>query len=146
MRRPRTILLCFSLTCSALAAMSTRAEAQVVRFQQPIGETFSANTTVVIPDRGQSDLGSVSGGRTFSRRYGYPPGNYSRYSDSFRSSLSTSVYIHDFEAMDRAILNRPEDAPLLPYEESYRETSRRLRQAGTVARNPASRRLPARNR
>jgi len=129
-----------------LSCSCSHANAQFVQFQQPIGETFQANTTVVIPDRGQAHLGSISGGRTTIRSQGFPPRTYSRYTDRFHSSLSASVYIHDFEEMDRAILNRPEDAPLLPYEESYRETSRRLRPAGIAARNPADRRRPVNSR
>lgn len=102
LRQPaRCILWC---TLATLAGFST-VQAQVVRIQQPIVQQFSMGTTVTVPDRGTALLGGISSGRISSRQYG-PFRHGSIYGQEFQSSTSSvSVHIHDFEAMDRYLLN-----------------------------------------
>ncbi|MCH9654799.1 MAG: hypothetical protein K0U86_06165 [Planctomycetes bacterium] len=79
--------------------------AQEIRIQQPIVQQFSARTTVSVPDRGSAVLGSIHSGATWNRQSG-PFRRGSSYGQSFQSSTtSVSAYIHDFEAMDRMLLN-----------------------------------------
>ncbi|WP_298866043.1 hypothetical protein [uncultured Gimesia sp.] len=79
--------------------------AQEIRIQQPIVQQFSARTTVSVPDRGSAVLGSFHSGVIRSRQSG-PLRRGSSYGQAFQSSTSSvSVYIHDFEAMDRMLLN-----------------------------------------
>lgn len=83
--------------------------AQVLRVQQPVVQKFSTGTTVSVPDRGSALLGGVNSGASWSRQVG-PFRRGSLYGHSFQSSTSSvGVYIHDFEAMDRMLLN---SAPL----------------------------------
>lgn len=97
---------CCTLWCTIASLTSLAAtQAQVVRIQQPIVQQFSAGTTVTVPDRGTALLGGISSGRIGSRQYG-PFRHGSIYGQEFQSSTSSvSVYIHDFEAMDRYLLN-----------------------------------------
>ncbi|QDV18971.1 hypothetical protein Pan153_36320 [Gimesia panareensis] len=98
-------LICLILCCGIVSLMSTSAQAQVVRIQQPIVQQFSAGTTVTVPDRGTALLGGISSGRMHSRQFG-PFRRGSIYGQEFQSSTSSvSVYIHDFDAMDRYLLN-----------------------------------------
>ena len=83
--------------------------AQEIKVQQPIVQQFSARTTVSVPDRGSAVLGAYNSGAIRSRRVG-PFRRGSSYGQAFQSSTSSvGVYIHDFEAMDRMLLN---SAPL----------------------------------
>lgn len=98
-------LTCLLMCCGMLALMSLPAHAQVLRIQQPIVQQFSVGTTVTVPDRGTALLGGVSSGRIHSRQVG-PFRRGSIYGQEFQSTTSSvSVYIHDFEAMDRYLLN-----------------------------------------
>lgn len=73
--------------------------------QQPVVGVTSLNTTVLVPDRGTMYLGGVSSGQFGRNQYGpLRSGTSSGYSLQ-STSVSTSVYIHDLQAMDEAILN-----------------------------------------
>jgi hypothetical protein len=81
--------------------------AQRITIQQPVIENFSVATTVSVPDRGSALLGSVSSaasGRTVAGPF--RSGSSFGLSRQF-SSASVHVYIHDFEAMDAALLAVP---------------------------------------
>ncbi|MGC1274433.1 MAG: hypothetical protein WBC44_12055 [Planctomycetaceae bacterium] len=73
--------------------------------QQPVVDTFSVGTSVSVPDRGEVFLGG--GGRASERSSvrGFPDrrGAYARSASA--ASMSARVFIHDFEAMDAAVLN-----------------------------------------
>jgi hypothetical protein len=83
--------------------------------QQPVVGVTSVNTTVSVPDRGTMFLGGVSSAESGRTQYGPlrtgPSTGLTRQS----SSMSVSVYIHDLQAMDEAILN---SAP--SFQESHR--------------------------
>ncbi|HET6425373.1 MAG TPA: hypothetical protein VFG20_16920 [Planctomycetaceae bacterium] len=95
----RDFAVALALGCGA----SVTAEAQVA-VQQPVVGGFGVSTTVSVPDRGSVRLGGVgtaASGRTSSGIF--RPGTSSGLERS-ASSLSTSVYIHDLQAMDEALL------------------------------------------
>ncbi|QDV51593.1 hypothetical protein Enr17x_36490 [Gimesia fumaroli] len=95
----------FSMLLIGVAAQCQQAQAQVLRIQQPIVQQFSADTTLSVPDRGSALIGGFSSGAIRSRQTG-PFRRGSNYGHAFQSSTSSvSVYIHDFEAMDRMLLN-----------------------------------------
>ena len=91
-------LVMISCLCSA--------SAQDQAVQQPVVRQLRVGTSVSVPDRGRAYLGGVSSAATSTKRFG---GSLRSGTNSGRelanSSMSVSVYIHDFEAMDQALLN-----------------------------------------
>ena len=103
-------LLCQCMTSglvvSATLCCSRLVSAQAVGVQQPVVQRFGASTTVSVPDRGSTHLGSLgvaSSGRVSSGRF--RPGTSTGLERS-ASSLSVSVYIHDLLEMDEALLSQ----------------------------------------
>ena len=92
------------LIAALVIASLRQADAQSIVIQQPVVEQFGVSTVVSVPDRGSALLGSVSSSATFGRRSGpFTPGsNVSRRQR--HSGASVHVWIHDFEAMDAALL------------------------------------------
>lgn len=77
--------------------------------QQPVIRQFGVGTAVSVPDRGRAYLGGVSRGATSTKRFGGPFRSGTSSGREFsNSSQSVSVYIHDFEAMDAALLHAAE--------------------------------------
>lgn len=96
-----TPIVVVSLTI--LASDTTRAQAITV--QQPVVQQFGVRTVVSVPDRGAALLGSV-GSAAESRRWNGPlPFGSSIGRQIAHSSLSVHVTIHDFAAMDAALLS-----------------------------------------
>lgn len=80
--------------------------------QQPVVRQFGVGSSVSVPDRGRALLGGVSRGATSTKRFGGPFRSGTNTGREFsNSSVSVSVYIHDFEAMDAALLNAAEASP-----------------------------------
>jgi hypothetical protein len=78
--------------------------------QLPTFSHFSTNTTVSVPDRGSVFLGGVHRAATGRNEFGVPLlpfGNRSFGTERSTSGTRVSVYIHDFEAMDRYLLSQP---------------------------------------
>ncbi|MCA9021248.1 MAG: hypothetical protein KDA74_13955, partial [Planctomycetaceae bacterium] len=99
----------FGMLLLGITVPIPQTHAQALRIQQPIVQQFSAGTTLTVPDRGTALLGGFHSGAIRSRQTG-PFRQGSHYGHAFQSSTSSvSVYIHDFEAMDRMLLN---SAPL----------------------------------
>ncbi len=100
---------CICILFMTACVQNQHVHAQAIRLQQPIVQQFSAGTTVSVPDRGSVILGGFHSGATRSKQVGpFRRGN--SYGQAFQSSTSSvGVYIHDFEAMDRLLLN---SAPL----------------------------------
>ncbi len=97
-------MLRFNLVVILTLAVVSVTHAQNVQVQQPVVQQFSIDTTVVVPDRGSAFLGGVSKAATSVPTYGPMP-----YGTAFGSAVSssyaeTSVYIHDFELIDRLVL------------------------------------------
>jgi hypothetical protein len=75
--------------------------------QQPVVEQFSTDTVVSVPDRGRMFLGGVGSAGATRREYGPLPWGTASGRFTSSSSLDVGVYIHDFEAMDAALLSQP---------------------------------------
>lgn len=132
----RTILrFSIAFTC---AALMTRAASAQVTVQQPVVDRFSVGTTVSVPDRGRAYLGGVKSAGDSRAQYGFGPLRGSNVGQ-FRSasSSSVSVYIHDFDEMDRQLLSqgRSGGAPL-PAVNGYRDLMARNQRRGTSVGAP----------
>ncbi|MFH1303992.1 MAG: hypothetical protein ABIK07_23295 [Planctomycetota bacterium] len=98
-------LVGISVLFFAASIQNQQSHAQAIRIQQPVVQQFSTGTTVSVPDRGSALLGGFHSGAVQSRQVG-PFRQGSSYGQAFQSANSSvSVYIHDFEAMDRMLLN-----------------------------------------
>jgi len=89
--------------------------AQQITLQQPVVEQFGVMTTVSVPDRGRASLGGIKRGASSRIRQGPLPWGTSTGWEYSGSDLSVSVWIHDFEELDRQALEwaegrRPVDA------------------------------------
>lgn len=81
------------------------AQAQAV--QLPTYSHFGTSTTVKVPDRGSMSMGGIkssSSGESSKGVPGLPFKNRSFGSSSGASNVSTSVYVHDFDAMEEELL------------------------------------------
>lgn len=87
-------LICCDLTC-----------AQQVTIQQPVVSQFRVDTVVSVPDGGRVLLGAVGGARDAHSQFGFTPLGSSLGIERFHQSTEVSVFIHDFDEMDRAILS-----------------------------------------
>ena len=88
-----------------LCGFST-AYGQNVTVQQPVFRNFSVNTTVSVPDRGSSHIGSISRAISGHKNVGfYRPGS-AFGSIREHAGARSHVYIHDFAAMDEYLLNQ----------------------------------------
>lgn len=74
--------------------------------QLPTFHQFSISTTVVVPDRGSVSLVGVGRSARGSSQFGAPglPGNRSFGAAAGGTGVSATAQVHDFEAMDRALL------------------------------------------
>lgn len=76
--------------------------AQVV--QQPVVQQFSADTVVSVPDRGSIRIGGVNSASSARNSAGPFRSGTSTGFDRSASQATATVWIHDFAAMDRALL------------------------------------------
>ena len=87
-----------------LLAAPAIARGQAVIVQQPVVQGFGANTVVSVPDRGSVQLGGGSSAADFRTWRGFGrPGSFLSSTRTY-SNVGASVYIHDLEAMDAALL------------------------------------------
>jgi len=94
----------FAAMCSVAVAQNAFAQQTV---QQPVVEQFSVGSVVSVPDQGRMLLGGISSAGSSQKDFGpLPWGTLSGRSAS-HSSLDVGVFIHDFEAMDAALLAQP---------------------------------------
>lgn len=98
--------MCRIMTIAGLMLiMGSVSQAQEQVVQQPVIRQLRIGTSVSVPDRGRARLGGVSRGATSTNRYGGPLRSGTSSGREFsNSSMSVSVYIHDFDAMDAALL------------------------------------------
>lgn len=89
--------------------------------QLPTTQNFSMTTSLLVPDRGSVLAGRNAGSRQLRRQVG---GSGVRSSGVSTGSVSVSVYVHDLEALDAAVMA-----------EGRR---RRLARGAEYPRNPAS--------
>ncbi|MDO4571073.1 MAG: hypothetical protein Q4D38_11855 [Planctomycetia bacterium] len=103
----------FALVFQPLAFLLTLCAASLLyaqTVQLPTFEHFDVSTTVSVPDRGAAYMGGIQRAASGGSERGTPIlpfRNRSFGSDMSASGVQTSVYIHDFEAMDEEILNSP---------------------------------------
>ena len=76
--------------------------------QLPTFQQFALGTTVVVPDRGGMSLGGSRSSASGASRFGAPGlrGNRATGSAVQAGGMSASVQIHDFQAMDQALLEQ----------------------------------------
>lgn len=103
--KTRTGLIAFTLSLSAAVPALAQAPTTV---QLPSYSTFGASTTVSVPDRGRVSLGGVGRSSSGSTAFGpvLGPGSRSFGRQTSASSMDVRVRIHDFEAMDKALLEQ----------------------------------------
>jgi hypothetical protein len=119
----------------AVVAASRPCGAQQVVVQQPAFQQFAAPTTVLVPDRGEAFLGGTRGGFRARGVQGPIPLGSSRAAGGGTSSATTRVSVHDFRAMDEAILREAEaDRNGAGPEPRRAETCRRTGRPGPTGR------------
>ncbi|HEX7447680.1 MAG TPA: hypothetical protein VF306_09050 [Pirellulales bacterium] len=103
--RVRGILLAWVIGVFSADGASAQAPSVV---QLPSFSFFTVDTTVSVPDRGTASLGGIGRSSTGSTAFGPALGPPNRAFGRSLSSSSVSVRasIHDFEALDRATLER----------------------------------------
>ncbi len=107
--------------------------------QLPSFSFYTVDTTVSVPDRGTASLGGVGRSSTGSTAFGPGLGPPNRAFGRSLSSSSVSVRasIHDFEALDRATLDRAGSRD--PHPRSSRPGSSSVRRPGAGPRTFAER-------
>lgn len=83
--------------------------AQSTTVQLPTYRTFGVRTAVTVPDRGSVYLGGINRAYSGRNEFGTPLlpfGNRSFGTQRSASGVSVSVYIHDFEELERELLSR----------------------------------------
>jgi hypothetical protein len=94
---------------ACLCLITSRAPAQTV--QLPTFSSTSVGTTVMVPDNGAAFLGGINRASTGRNEFGVPglaiPGFQSRGigQDMSATNIWATATIHDFDAMDQAILS-----------------------------------------
>lgn len=128
------------LIALACASLSVRSATAQVTVQQPVIDRFSVGTTVSVPDRGRAFLGGVNSAGSSRTQYGFGPLRGSNVGQ-FRSasSSSVSVFIHDFDEMDRQLLSqgRGGSASGSSTIDGYRDLMARNQRRGTSVGAPA---------
>lgn len=97
--------------CGFWLAIVGDLSAQNLTVQQPVFGVTSAATTVSVPDRGRAYIGGVSRGATSRNSYGGPFRSGTNSGSEFsHQSMTASVFIHDFDELDRQALAIAGDA------------------------------------
>ena len=96
----------FQLSFVAILMLPAATVAQQITIQQPVIQQFGVTTSVSVPDRGRTHVGSVS--RAGSGRKSFGPFRNGSSVGLFRehSGISAGVYIHDLETMDKFLLGQ----------------------------------------
>ena len=91
---------------SLVILMINRCITAQVTIQQPVFRAFSANTTVSVPDRGAAFIAGIKRAGDSRNSFGFGPFRPGSSVGTFReqANLSAGVWIHDFAAMDRDVL------------------------------------------
>jgi hypothetical protein len=85
-----------------------QSQAQQLTIQQPVIRQFSAATAVVVPDRGSAFVAGIGRSAYTTKSFGPLYRGSSVGQEVSHGSIQTSVYIHDFEEMDRLLLEQAE--------------------------------------
>jgi hypothetical protein len=95
---------------AGLAVAAGPAPAQATAVQLPTYSFFSVDTTVSVPDSGSGFLGGMSQGQDSQNQFGFPLplfGDRSIGSSRTAAGARVTATIHDFEAVDAALLGEP---------------------------------------
>jgi len=109
----RAFLGCMLLVCWGIAADRGVAQQGATTVQLPTFSSFSATTTVTVPDRGMAYLGGVNRAAEGRNEFGVPLLPFRPFRnvgigrEVSGSGMWVSVTIHDFDAMDRYLLSQP---------------------------------------
>lgn len=92
--------------CGLLAALAVSPPAQAQVVQLPSYSFFATSSSMLVPDQGTGYLGGVSRSSSGGNLFGSPflPPIRSYGSQTGAMGLTVSAQIHDFDAMDRALL------------------------------------------
>lgn len=110
MRLPVTWL---SLVLLGIAGGSVLGQQPGTTVQLPTFSFFSVGTTVSVPDRGSVYMGGVKRAATGRNEFGTPLLPFRPFrntaigSERSASQMRVTAYIHDFEAMEEALLGQP---------------------------------------
>jgi hypothetical protein len=105
----RVTRFCLPAMVVGLVAQAAMAQRPGTSVQLPTFSYFGIGTSVSVPDRGSASLGGVSRAQGDLSQFGAPLlpfGNRSMGSSRGASGAQVSVWIHDFEAMDEALLSQ----------------------------------------
>jgi len=109
----RAFLACLLLVCWAMAADRATAQWGATTVQLPTFSSFSASTTVTVPDQGMAYLGGVNRAAEGRNEFGVPLLPFRPFRnvgigrEVSGSGMWVGVTIHDFDAMDRYLLSQP---------------------------------------
>ena len=115
------IWLCAALVVG-VAVSQAAAQQQASAVQLPTYSFFGTGTTVTVPDRGSVYLGGVNRAATGMNEFGVPLLPFAPFhnrafgTETSAAGTSVSVYIHDFDAMDEALLGQSAASGGLAYE------------------------------
>ena len=115
------------LSCVIVVVFTSFCDAQNIVIQQPVMRQFGVRTTASVPDRGSVLLGSVSSAASGRTTYGPLPSGTAAGFNASASSMDMSVFIHDLEAMDRAVLEQGEKLLIRRFGSEWNSTAKDLR-------------------
>jgi hypothetical protein len=72
--------------------------------QLPSTHYFATNSSVIVPDQGQTFIGGINSAASGQNQFGGLPGNRSRSTQGQASGMSVTAFVHDFDAYDQALL------------------------------------------
>ena len=113
----KSLYACMIAVVAAAAPGAALAQRQPTTAQLPTYSYFGVATSVVVPDRGSTYLGGVNRASSGRNEFGAPLspfGNRSIGSERSAASMRVSVYVHDFQAMEEAILRQAAASTLQP--------------------------------
>ncbi len=151
----RNVLMCTAVAAGSCLLSADHARAQGLVLQQPVVQQFGMSTVVSVPDRGSLLLGGVSSARSSRSTTGIFGPGASVGRDLQQSGMSVHVVIHNFEAMDRALLcmqpvgadrSRPSLEGMAGHARNQLLAREQLRQGVQVTSGVMRRSLPPRER
>jgi hypothetical protein len=109
----RVLLVCLLEVCWEITGGRAVAQQGATTVQLPTFSSFSASTTVTVPDRGMAYLGGVNRAAEGRNEFGVPLLPFRPFRnvgigrEVSSSGMWVGVTIHDFDAMDRYLLGLP---------------------------------------
>jgi hypothetical protein len=97
--------------CFGLVIGTADVRGQQVVVQQPSFQQSTTSSTVVVPDRGATGLGGTGSAAAVGSMSGPVPLGTSRAGGTNAGRMEARVWVHDFEAMDAALLGEERPAP-----------------------------------